>query len=784
MASTSLSSPAPRRRIILVLMVKNESKIIERCLEAAFPLCDAFCLVDTGSSDDTLLVGQAWLERAGAAHWAVASHNWVNFGHNRSLSFREGVDLCSSLGWDPKLTWALFLDADMVIKAGPRFSKDMCLKDAGYQVMQRQGDLEYYNLRLARMDIPWRCIGATHEYWESGGTATGEHDSTEMDSQLLAIEDVNDGGAKADKFERDIRLLLEEHEREDPPNPRTLFYLAQSYQNCGRPEQAIPWYKKRLEAGGWHEEGWYSKLSLGRCYLAINRPIDAEFWYMDCYEGNHHRAEPLYELAKHFRDVGDHFKAMHYCLKGLSIPKPARGLFVDAEVYTWKLKFERTILDYYITRRFDTRSVLENMMDYLAQPHTQLKDQVFANLKFYIMPLIAQPPQEDCLHDAITSSFSPQAHSTLPLFRSPPPIHSLLTTSSRAHYTAYDFPLRLGTYCASSMSVIQHPIAHDKWIANIRYVNYRLGDRATHGGKDLYIHPPGSVDTHRILTRNFLCELHPTTFDVLPGTLCEQPWHDFLPDTPRHPERNVLGLEDIRLFHPAPAFTELFAGDSSSPHTSLAHTSTPHTSPAPTTQLGFMCAQMEYTEYGKIRIAMGLMDTERFECTHGKVVESPHGQEMWCEKNWIPLAGGKDWIYGWHPLRIGRVAKRATESGPGPYSLTLELGAYEYQTPYIFHHFRGSSAPVRFRGQLWLVTHLKYIEDGTMTYVHFLLALDEKTYRPLRYSVPFFFRTDGVEFCMSIAISMAGHITFFFSQRDAQPARITCPMQDIPMIDL
>lgn len=758
---------ASSRRIVLVLMVKNESKIIERCMQGAVPICDAFCIVDTGSTDDTVGVAQAWLQQQeGQGHarpFRIAHHEWVNFGRNRSLSFGEGVAFCQQLGWDPRYTWALFLDGDMVLRVGDAFCKDMALKDAGYQVMQRQGTLEYYNLRLARMDVPWKCTGATHEYWESClPEGAREKDTTEMEPGVLAIDDVNDGGAKADKFERDIRLLLAEYETR-PRNPRTLFYLAQSYQNCGKPEQAIPWYKRRLEVDGWHEEGWYAKLSLGRCYLAIKKPIEAEFWLMDCFEGNHRRAEPLYELAKHFRETGEHFKAMHYCTKAMDISKPSKGLFVDSEVYSWKLRFERTILDYYITRRTDSRSALESITGYLSDPNTYLKDQVHANLKFYIMPLIAPTAEDDSLEDAMTHSHSP-AH---PLFRTPIAGPSLLRHNDqcRPTYTPYDFPLRLGTYTASSMSVLR---LHDgKWIANVRYVNYRIGERSMHGGRDVYLHPHGGADTHRILTRNFLCELDPVTFDVVPGTLCSQPWNDTLPDLPRHPDRNVLGLEDLRLFHPAPEFVDIFDTHPEG----LAVRCSPVQS---STLLGFSCAQMEYSEHGKIRIAMGLVDTERFTCTRGAVVESPHGREMWCEKNWIPLSGGMAWIYGWHPMRIGRVVDKK-----------LQLGLHEYQTPSLFNEFRGSSAPVSFRGQLWLVTHLKYIDSNSaMTYAHSLLALDERTYKPLRYSVPFFFRKEDVEFCLSFAISMAGNATFFFSQRDARPARITCPLADIPMLEL
>lgn len=42
------------QRIILLLMVKNESRIIERCLTAALPHVDAVSILDTGSTDNTV----------------------------------------------------------------------------------------------------------------------------------------------------------------------------------------------------------------------------------------------------------------------------------------------------------------------------------------------------------------------------------------------------------------------------------------------------------------------------------------------------------------------------------------------------------------------------------------------------------------------------------------------------------------------------------------------------------------------------------------------------------
>ena len=53
----------------------------------------------------------------------------------------------------------------------------------------------------------------------------------------LLIEHHADGGSRAHKFERD-RVLLEEALADDPDDPRTLFYLAQTYADLGDFERA------------------------------------------------------------------------------------------------------------------------------------------------------------------------------------------------------------------------------------------------------------------------------------------------------------------------------------------------------------------------------------------------------------------------------------------------------------------------------------------------------------------------------------------------------------------
>jgi glycosyltransferase involved in cell wall biosynthesis len=226
-------------KLVLILMVRNESRILDRCLAAVAGVVDAMCIHDTGSTDGTPDIARAFLER-GNRKGCVTASEWTNFGANRTASFQAARDYLSTAGWDLATTYGLLLDADMVFHPGTLAEQP--LGDLGYSIVQKAGGLEYPNCRLVRMDHAWKCQGVTHEYWDGP--------TTKLSDSVCWIEDRNDGGCKADKFERDARLL-EDGLRETPDNVRYMFYLAQTYHSLGRWKDCIALYKKRVEAGGW-----------------------------------------------------------------------------------------------------------------------------------------------------------------------------------------------------------------------------------------------------------------------------------------------------------------------------------------------------------------------------------------------------------------------------------------------------------------------------------------------------------------------------------------------------
>ena len=216
-------------KFVLILMVRNEERIIQRCMESVKDVVDAFCVCDTGSNDKTREIVTEFLK----THDGCLTHvPWQNFGYNRSESFTKAQSYLKATGWDLKDTYGLLLDADMMFVPGSL--KTHPLTEIGYTIVQCAGMLEYPNTRLVRMDYPWVCRGVTHEYWDGI--------CSHLPRNVCRIDDFNDGGCKSDKFTRDI-ALLEQGLIDEPTNVRYMFYLAQTYHSLGQWKESLKLYK-------------------------------------------------------------------------------------------------------------------------------------------------------------------------------------------------------------------------------------------------------------------------------------------------------------------------------------------------------------------------------------------------------------------------------------------------------------------------------------------------------------------------------------------------------------
>jgi glycosyltransferase involved in cell wall biosynthesis len=369
------------------MIVKNESKIIERCLNSAKPIIDFVSICDTGSTDSTPDIIKNWCAKnniPGTVHYEP----FKNFGYNRTLA----VSLAQQTY--PEADYLLLLDADMILKIEGRFDKRALDKDQ-YLTPQQNRRIKYWLTRLLKASLPWRSVGVTHEYWDLDRSKMDHTSSIYLDSKgkiaSLFIDDQEDGGSKADKYERDKRLLIEGLNDPETPfylRPRYMFYLAQSYMCLQDYHNAIKWYKKRVEEGGWVEEVYYSLVQIALCYeeLAKENPneqvnllddhqVDADnnyekyfslslLYFQKAWEYRPVRAEPLYHLARLHRIKGNYNLGLLYALKGSKIPFPSEDiLFVDYHVYDYLFDYEISICAYYVKNKIQLGKAAQKRLE-------------------------------------------------------------------------------------------------------------------------------------------------------------------------------------------------------------------------------------------------------------------------------------------------------------------------------------------------------------------------------------------------------------------------------------
>jgi len=360
------------------MIVRDEARVIGRCLAACGSLLDAACVCDTGSRDGTPRV----LEEAGRALGVsvrVAHHPWRDFGANRTRALEAAREFVAELGWPAQRTWLLLLDADQVLTVDPEFDPASLSRDA-YSLQQSSGEDGYWNVRLVRASVAARYVGPTHEYLSlPEGADVGRLES-------LRVRDHNDGGARADKFERD-RALLERALAENPENVRTLFYLARTYRALGDRVRALSLFRRRVEAGGWIEEVWHAWHAMGEILLESGDLDPAREAALGARRALPARAEALHVLARVHRAAGRRRRAAAAAARGLSRPFPAEmALFVDRRPYAWGLR-EELALTAAGTRHHDAG--LDAAESLLREPGipAALKDRVHAVLPEYVRAL-------------------------------------------------------------------------------------------------------------------------------------------------------------------------------------------------------------------------------------------------------------------------------------------------------------------------------------------------------------------------------------------------------------
>lgn len=313
------------------MIVRNESQVIRRALRSAKPHIDYWVICDTGSDDGTQgIIMNEMHSIPGELH----AETWRDFGYNRTQCIQYAFG---------KSDYILIMDADMTVHVKSPF-KEQLVADS-YNI-HYEGDLDYTQPMLIANRHQWHFEGVTHEYIKSSTAQTA------ASLPQLTLEHYCDGSNRSDKFHRDIRLLNEEW-KQDSENPRTAFYLAQSYSNLDMYTEALEWYERRVSLQGWPEETWFSQMQIGRMQLQLNLPVEeVQKSLLKAFEMRPFRLEPVYLLAKYYRENGQFALGYLYAQVIQNNPGyPGDALFIERAVYQYLLHLELGVCAYALHRK-------------------------------------------------------------------------------------------------------------------------------------------------------------------------------------------------------------------------------------------------------------------------------------------------------------------------------------------------------------------------------------------------------------------------------------------------
>ena len=332
------------------MIVRDAADFISETLQSVLPYIDDWVIVDTGSVDNTKQVIQNFFDEA-RLEGHLVERPWIGFAHNRT----EAIALCAG-----RADYAFMIDADDLVEGRLDLSH---LDAAGYCVRFGPHNV-YWRPALFSLNKNWEFRGAVHEY---AICLEGDPTINLNGDYNFVFRSLGNRGKDPMKFQRDINVLLAEHDK-NANDPRTVFYLAQSYRDHGDTEKAIEWYRHRSDMHGWDEETFVATLELGK--LLVQTKSEAESvveTFGRAWQLRPSRAEALVELAR-FHRINEHWLDGYLvAYRASSIPFPEEDrLFVDASSYRWRALDELAICASQLGNHQEAMSACHRL---LTSPH-------------------------------------------------------------------------------------------------------------------------------------------------------------------------------------------------------------------------------------------------------------------------------------------------------------------------------------------------------------------------------------------------------------------------------
>lgn len=321
--------------IVVVLMIKNEARSIQATLSSYVAGgLKHFFIFDTGSTDNTVRIVQDYFKQYPLTV-SIQQEPFIDFAQSRNRALELAEDVFSNA------VFFIMPDAEWHLQY-PRELLQFCEQERErttplYLLTIKMNSIEFTTARLFRVGERIRFQGVVHEApLQIAEVKAPEPICFQVLSTAQGIE------KSKHRWEQDLALLSAAL-AENSDDPRTAFYLAQTYECLERLEEAYEGYQQRAQLAGWDEENFITFFRLGCIAERLSQEQigskvtwdTAMNYFLQAFALRPHRIEPLVKIANHYWP--SNAQTCYLFIKhAYDLPYPSQDcLFIEKDMYSY-----------------------------------------------------------------------------------------------------------------------------------------------------------------------------------------------------------------------------------------------------------------------------------------------------------------------------------------------------------------------------------------------------------------------------------------------------------------
>lgn len=364
--------------IVVSIMIKNESAVIEKTLVSYISHgFFKFMVMDTGSTDSTLKVLYE-LQKCPDIILSIVQDKFIDFSTSRNQLLKYTYDRFSDC-----CSYTLMIDAEWYLQMNDPHPLVATIASSTADVIyvRIQGmNYAFLQPRLFRMNGNAFFRGRIHE--------TVYDDDPSIHIMKIPVKgfylewnpSIKGVHQSLQRMNRDIEILLEDNKRFDGCDGRTLFYLGFTYECKHHYNEAMKYYKQRIQLSDIDSEEYFlAYYYAGRLLLTRLMEIEkgAEFLHK-AVSLRPNRVEPLVWIGRYKKDLQEKY---NYFRAACSIHRPKRALLLEINIWSIERWKQLALYAPKVDRIEEGRTAFEHISGRLSEKERQQLTTIYGFLK-------------------------------------------------------------------------------------------------------------------------------------------------------------------------------------------------------------------------------------------------------------------------------------------------------------------------------------------------------------------------------------------------------------------